>query len=64
MTEDKARTHDCPFMTYIWNEADVIQEGRAPIYYQSKCQASDCIAWRWASRWPASEGYCGAAGKP
>jgi len=76
LTEDEARTLDCPFFRSCVNE-HAVRYGSADAFYQhSKCRASECIAWRWKHMGgdhnqigepidpvPA-QGYCGLAGKP
>lgn len=48
LTEEEARKEICPFIKHCVNEIDVIQDGRAPIYVQQLCQASNCkMGWRW-----------------
>lgn len=51
LTEADAKTQTCPHIRYIYNEIDVLQEGRAPIYVQQNCQGAACkMAWRWMAR--------------
>lgn len=65
LTEEAAKKIDCPMFRYAYNEAEVIQDGRAPIYVHQSCRASDCIMWRWGytgnDRYSGA-GYCGMAG--
>lgn len=66
-TETEARKMPCPFFRYVWNEHDVVQDGRPAIYVHQNCMASDCIAWRWRELFNAGNdlrGYCGNAGRP
>lgn len=70
LTEAEARTKQCPVKTQCINESLVLQDNRVPLYAQSPCIASNCIAWRWQNNhvvpFHSSEcrGYCGLAGRP
>lgn len=44
-TEEEAKKKICPHMRYIANETAVVQDGHNPIYYQSQCLGSACMAW-------------------
>ena len=66
-TETEARKIPCPFFRYVWNEHDVVQDGRPAIYVHQNCMASGCIAWREVPREHHNDpvyGYCGIAGEP
>ncbi len=46
ITEEIAKTKLCPFIRYCVNELAVVQDKDAPLYAQSNCAGSDCMAWR------------------
>lgn len=48
LTEAEANKHDCPFMTFVVNETEVIYSGKPPISVPIRCRTSACIAWRWS----------------
>ena len=73
MTEDEAHTKACPVATtrsYILvpNPENLTKEDFDMISQNLKCQASGCMAWRWA--FPGipmdreGTGFCGLSGRP
>ncbi len=77
-TEDEAREKTCPHMRHVVNGRDVDEYKIPPVYSQSRCIASQCMAWRWLKHQykerPGANfndvhaadrlGYCGLSGKP
>ena len=77
LTEDEARQKWCPHARvplaadgYTGNRMDDTTGAIVP-EFGSRCIASQCMAWRWASLPvadtddnPAEKGYCGAFGRP
>lgn len=68
-TEAEARTKWCPFAR---REGDYLsrQPVNRPVDNNSRCLASQCMAWRWTTepldtryRQETGQGFCGLAGK-
>lgn len=68
MNESDALTKWCPFTRVALSEglsanrtASMGTGGYADISDETRCLASECMAWRWADR-SNRAGYCGLAG--
>jgi hypothetical protein len=67
MNEADARKLWCPFTRVAHLEGMAVNRkakiDRSPIKDETRCLASDCMAWRWETD-AIFNGYCGLAGKP
>lgn len=67
MTESDAREKWCPFTTVGARGVNrptphMVPAARTEIEAQTRCIATDCMAWRWRYGAHDRDGFCGLAG--